>query len=46
MEQEICSFVLTIAKLAIRRELLLDSDFSSQLAREGLVLMPLSCRNF
>ena len=45
VEQEICSFVLTIAKLVIRRELLLDSDCLAQLVREGLGLMPLSCRN-
>lgn len=45
VEQELSAFVLSIARLVLRRELSLGGDYIESLVREALALLPLSCRN-
>lgn len=45
VEAELSEYVMMISRLVLRRELRADPDYLSGLIKEGLALMPLSCRN-
>lgn len=45
VEQELSHFVLMIARQVLRREVSADANYLGRLIKEGLALMPLSCRN-
>lgn len=45
VEAELSEYVMMISRLVLRRELRSDSEYLAGLIKEGLALMPLSCRN-